>query len=773
MLAETTPLQHEGGAPEPAPHAVRGMALLAEGRAEEARAALRAATAAGDCRPETWLNLALAEAGAGDTDRALALIHNLQETQPDWDEPWLREAETLRAAGRSDPAVHAYEVTLQKNPRRVEALLGLAVFKLQRQDGFGAQKLTLRCCGIAPGHAQAWDALGLSLLLTGDHAAASAAFAEALRLGPHVLDYALHRADASLACGNAEAELARLEVAAFTDPLDPVAPTARGILLERLGRREDAICALQAATALAPDAPRPAAILGSLLARSHRGREAERALAHAIALDPGNSQLQNDRATVLMRLHRHAEAKQALETLIARDGPDVTTLCNLANVTVSLGQQDQAIAIARRAIALAPQAHLPWRALCNTLPYHEAIGGAALLTALGQCAALLPRPQEPSLSNTPEASRRLRIGLLSGSLRTHPVGWLTIAGLETLDPQSFELICLGHDAAPDPIALRFRAIASAWHATDGLDDAALCQFTRRLGIDILIDLGGYGDTGRLPACSRRLAPVQIKWVGMQNHSTGLPEMDWFITDRWETPPGLELFYTERLLRLQDGYVCYSPPPYAPDIGGLPAEVNGHITFGCFNNLAKITPTVIATWSSILRLVPNARMALKTHQFADQPTCDRLLAAFAAHGIAPDRLTLQGASSHRAFLNEYNGIDMVLDPFPYSGGLTTCEALWMGVPTLTLPGETFASRHSASHMSNAGLDDWIATDLTHYIDLAVAKSGDRTALAALRAGLRARVKAGPLCDAPRFGRNLGHALRHAWRHWCDNAAPDAP
>ena len=747
-----------------------GLALLAEGRPEEARVALRAAIIDGDTRPETWLNLALAEAGAGYADLARASMLQIQQRYPGWDEPRLRQAESLRAGGQHAAAELAYESTLAINPSRPEALLGLAVLKLQRQDGFGAQPLLLRCCSVAPGQSQAWDALGISLMLTGDKVAAEGAFAEAQRLDPAVLDYALHRVDAAVAADNAAAEMARLELATTANPLDPVSQTARGVLLERLGRRDEAICALQIATALSPGAVRPAAMLGGLLARSYRGLEAEQVLVHAIALDPLNSQLQNDYATVLMRLFRAAEARDALEALIARDGPDVTALCNLANVTISLGFQDRAVAIARQAIALAPAAHLPWRSLCNTLPYHAATGGAELSEALGRCAALLPRPADLNFTNTQDPERRLRIGLLSGSLRTHPVGWLTIGGLETLDPQKYELICLGYDAAPDPIALRYGAIASAWHPTDGLDDQELCQLTRGLGIDMLIDLGGYGDTGRMPACSRRLAPVQIKWVGMQNHSTGLPEMDWFITDRWETPGGYEGFYTERLLRLQDGYICYSPPAHAPDVGSLPALANGHITFGCFNNLAKITPTVIATWSSILHRVPNARLVLKTHQFSDKPTCDRLLADFRTHGIDPDRLTLRGASAHRTFLNEYNGIDMVLDPFPYSGGLTTCEALWMGVPTLTLPGETFASRHSASHMSNAGLEKWIARDLADYVELAVSRSRGIAGLTTLRQNLRAQVKASPLCDAPRFGRSLNQALRYAWQEWCRRALP---
>ena len=288
---------------------------------------------------------------------------------------------------------------------------------------------------------------------------------------------------------------------------------------------------------------------------------------------------------------------------------------------------------------------------------------------------------------------------------------------------------------------------------------------RELGIDILIDLGGYGDAARMPACAYRLAPVQIKWVGMQSHSSGLAEMDWIITDRWETPPELESVYSERPLRLPDGYVCYSPPPYAPDVVPLPALANGHITFGCFNNLAKVTPRVIATWCVVLHRVPNSRMVLKTQQFSD----DRRRSGYAMHlpraASAPERIELRGGSGHRAFMQQYNDIDIVLDPFPYSGGLTTCEALWMGVPTVAVPGEIFASRHSMSHLSNAGLADWVAPDLDAYVELAVAKAADIASLADLREGLRAQVKASPLCDAPRFGRNLGISLRAAWHDWC--------
>ena len=748
---------------------VRGMVQLANHRPEAALPALRQAVALGDTRPPTLLNLAIAEQQAGDTAHAFRLMRELERLLPDWDEPPLRRAEALRAAGQHSEAEQAYQHVLEINPRRESALLGLGGLLILRGDGEGARELLLRCCGIAPGRADTWDTLGIALLLTLDEKLAEAAFARAQELAPRIVEYGLHRVDAATAAGTEDTLMAWLDMVTEHDPLNAVLPMMRGALLERLGRVPEAIDAFEAATVLAPDASMPIKFLANLLARSHRLREAVAALRRAIELDPANRALPNALATVLFRLQSHAAARDELLAAIDRDGEQVHLLCNLANATTCLGLQEEGVALAHRAIALAPDATLPRRALCNTLPYRDGVTGTEVLAALHDISDRLPRDPPPAFTNAPHPDRPLIIGLLSGSLRTHPVGWLTVTGFETLDPTAFSIICLAQNGGQDWIAHRFRSLAREWHDVDTLSDPALAEKARALGIDILIDLGGYGDAARMTACAYRMAPVQIKWVGMQSHSSGLREMDWFLTDRWETPPALAQFYSERLLLLPDGYVCYSPPPYAPDVGPLPALANGHITFGCFNNLAKITPRVIATWSGILQRIPDARLVLKAHQFTDAPTVERIRAEFAAHGIPAARLQFRGPSGHRVFIGEYNDIDIVLDPFPYSGGLTTCEALWMGVPTVTLPGEIFASRHSMSHLSNAGLADWVAPDLAGYTELAVTKASDITALAALRSGLRAQVKASPLCDSPRFGRNLGNALRHAWCDWCDRAA----
>ena len=709
------------------------------------------------------LNQAIAEDRAGCPVRARRGFRALAAAHPDWAEPLARLGQSLRTAGRAEAAAAAYDAALDRDPLHPDALLARAALALGAGASARAHSLALSACGAHPEHADAWDLLGLVLQASGDHALAETAFAEASARAPDRLDLALRRVEAAVAAGTTAAALIAAERAAAADPLNPVKLAARALLAERDGQRGLAIEVAEAAAVLAPDHPGIARLLGGLLARSTRVAAAEAALARAVALNPADRALRNDHAATLMRLHRHAEAHAILSALLA-EGPDANILCNLANATANLGRQREALALASQAIALAPEPPLPRRTLANALPYSPGVTGAALLAAQQATAARLPRPVATApFANTPDPHRKLRLGLLSGTLRTHPVGWLTVAGFETLDPAGFETICLAPSPVEtDPIARRFRALAAGWEDTERLTDTALAARARERGVDILIDLGGYGDLGRMAACVHRLAPLQVKWVGMQTHSTGLPEIDAIVTDRWETPPGFERFYSERLLRLADGYVCYSPPPYAPEVAPAPASRNGFVTFGCYNNLAKITPDAIALWNRILAALPSARLILKTHQLADAATAAALRAAF----VAPARVETRPGSGHRAFLAQYNDIDIALDPFPYSGGLTTCEALWMGVPTIALPGEIFASRHSASHLCNAGLDEWVTDGAEAYLDRACAAAADLPALAVLRAGLRARTRASPLCDAPRFGRSLGAALRGLWREWCE-------
>ena len=739
-------------------YAVLGMAQLAAERWAEAQAALLRARALGDGSAATQLNLALAEDRLGLDGRAR--MRALLRHCPDWDEPPLRLAESFRRAGESVLAAAEYERTLECNPNRTEALLGLAVLCLGAGDPGRAQVLLLRCCGVAPRLAEAWDALGLALLATCDAAAAESAFAEAQRLAGDNVNIAVRRVQAACAAGATEAELARLEIATDRDPLDVAQLTARGVLLDRLGRCEEAADVLETAALLAPAAPLPAAALAHSLVHAGKFMQAVPALQRAAELAPRDIALRNDHAAALNRVHRYREGREILEALIAEHGERPALLCNLCNALVSLGMQREGVEVARRATVLAPELHLPWRTLASALSYCDGVSGAELLAASRQAGATLTRGGEVAPPRPAAGSGRLRIGLLSPNLRTHPVGWLTLAAFEALDPAAFELVCFAQAPSEDAVCRRFRAVASDWHRVIGQPAAAIAATVRAAGIDILIDLGGWGDQGMLAACALRPAPVQIKWVGTQTHSTGLAEIDFFVSDPRETPDGFEPLYSERLLRLPDGYACYSAPPLTPPVAALPADAAGAVTFGCFNNLAKITPAAVAAWAQVLRRVPGSRLLLKTHQFSDPVTAERTQARFAAHGVDPARIVTRGSSSHRAQLAMHGEADIVLDPFPYSGGLTTCEALWMGVPVVTMPGESFASRHSASHLHNVGLPDWVAPDVDAYVEMAVARAADLPALRRLRAELRPRMQASPLCDAPRFAAHFAAALRHA-------------
>jgi protein O-GlcNAc transferase len=260
----------------------------------------------------------------------------------------------------------------------------------------------------------------------------------------------------------------------------------------------------------------------------------------------------------------------------------------------------------------------------------------------------------------------------------------------------------------------------------------------------------------------------VSWLGYVG-TTGLSAMDYLIADRWEVPEGSKVYYRERVLRLPDGFLCYEAPPGLPEVEPLPGLRRRQVTFGSFNKPEKVNRAVVAVWADILHRAPQTRLLLKYLGFGDPGTCRHFEELFAARGIPRERLELQGHSPHAEHLRAYNQVDIALDPSPYSGGATTLEALWMGVPVITCPGETFAGRHSLSHLSNIGLTETIARDWSHYVELAVQLANDLPRLAKWRADLRPRMARSPLCDAPRFAANLMHTLRGVWRQWCEKSS----
>lgn len=366
----------------------------------------------------------------------------------------------------------------------------------------------------------------------------------------------------------------------------------------------------------------------------------------------------------------------------------------------------------------------------------------------------------------------LRVGLISSSFRQHPVGFLALAGLEQLDKSEFSITCYANQVGGDLYTERFRELSDRWRPSVHLNDEHLTSLMREDRIDILIEMSGHAAGHRLPVVARRVAPLQIKWIGGQFNTMGIDAIDYFLSDPIESPSSHDDLYFESIHRLPSVYACYEPPAAAPETSRLPALTNNHITFGSLNKLNKMSPETISLWSACLKAVPNSRLILQNEPFDDPNNIERAFALFAEHDIEASRIQCIGFTPHPDLFNTYHKIDIALDPHPYSGCLTTCEALWMGVPVVTLPGPTFAGRHSASFLNATGLSDWIADSEDGYINIIKEKCADLEALSELRKCLREQMRQSPLCNAELFGKDLGNALRIMWQEKAEKSRSQA-
>ena len=425
----------------------------------------------------------------------------------------------------------------------------------------------------------------------------------------------------------------------------------------------------------------------------------------------------------------------------------------------------------QRAIDLKPDFAEAHSNLLFVLNYLQARPRLALRDAARHYGELVTRKAAPfgNWLNSVDPGRRLQVGLVSGDLHNHPVGYFLEGLVANLDPERVRLIAYHTSAATDQLSARLKAHIPDWRQVKGSSDAKLAQQIRSDGIDILIDLAGHTAHNRLPVFARKPAPVQAGWLGYFA-TTGVPAMDYILVDPWAAPPNEDEQFTETPWRLPETRLCFTPPDTAVAVGPLPAlslsSSAGHVTFGCFSNLAKLNSAVLDVWVKVLIAAPATRLLLKSKQLGDAGTQQKLRAQFASRGIDGGRITLEGQSSRADYLAAYNRIDIALDTFPFPGGTTTAEGLWMGVPVVALRGDRLLSRQGESLLMNAGLQDWIASDSDDFVALALAKAGAIGELARLRAGLRQQVLASPLFDARRFATHFEAALRGMWTQWCE-------
>ena len=487
----------------------------------------------------------------------------------------------------------------------------------------------------------------------------------------------------------------------------------------------------------------------------------------AVQLKPDYSEAWNNLGLVYSNQNLRSRALACFEKAIQLRPGYAEVYNNLANVLKDLRRIDESVAAYRKAVDLKPGYVVAHSNLLQTIQYGETITLADLAAEHAEferryCAPL--RTEQRPFNVTRDPDRPLRIGFVSPDLGRHPVGYFLIGVIENFRSTDWEIVCYSNRIKVDELTQRFRAAAKGWRNVCQMDDTELAEEIREDRIDMLFDLTGHTSRNRLLAFARKPAPLQLNWAGYEG-TTGLDAIDYVVADRFEVPETAESAYCERILRMPDGYVCYEPPEYAPPVSSLPAQANGGITFGSFNNPAKITSKTIDLWGAVLSRVPNSRLVLKYAGFNDPAIADPLTREFAKRGINQGRIGLLGWSDHADSLAAYHKIDIALDTFPYNGCLTTCEAIWMGVPVVTLPGETFAARHSISLLSAAGATEAIARDFDDYVERAVRLASDIPRLAELRASLRDRTARSPLCDAVAFTKNLQDRLRAIWKEWC--------
>ena len=530
------------------------------------------------------------------------------------------------------------------------------------------------------------------------------------------------------------------------------------------GRLVDAVTGYRTALELDPANAIAWNNLGWTLQRQDRLDDALDAYQQALALEPGLLIARNNVGTI-HRLRGDPDSARAEYEEAMRASPrDALTHLNLGTVMLKQGEAETALDHFRKAVALAPQMEDAQRALLlalNFLPGVESAEAFAYYRAWGaRCAA---RVRRLPLRRATDPERRLRIGYVSPDFRAHAMSAFIEPALANHDTQSVEIFCYDNSPVHDAVSTRLRSFPTTWREIRNLDDDAAAALIQNDGIDVLVDLAGHTTGDRLELFARRPAPLQVSLLGYLN-TTGLDAIDYRICDVWSDPPGIaDRFHVEQLWRLPGSLWCFRPPDDAPAIAPLPALASGQVTFGSFNNFAKLNHAVTDAWAELLARCPGSRLIVAG--VPEGGARARFVARFSSRGIDASRIDIFDRLPLQAFREMHQRVDIALDPFPYAGGATTCESLWMGVPVVTMAGGFGFARSGASLLQCIDLGTHITEDADEYVACARRLAADLPALQVLRASLRERIRHSPLVDGRHFAARLEAAYRGMWRRRC--------
>jgi protein O-GlcNAc transferase len=723
---------------DPAMHSNLGNALKGLGRLDEAMASYRQAIALRGDFADAHCNLGIVLKERGELNEAIASYRRALAIKPDYVEAHNNLGNALRDGGKLDEASQSYRRAIAIRADFADAHSNLGNVLADRNELDSALESYRRALALNPDFTDAHRNLGDALRKLGRLDEATASYARALTLNPNFAE----------------------------------AHNNLGVTLKDRGKFPEAIASLRQALAIKPNYLEAHNNLGNVFRDQGAFDEAAASYRRALAIEPDYVEALNNLGTALGDQARFDEAIESFARVLALKPDFAEAHNNLANVLKHQGRLEEALESYERVVALRPDFAGAHSNLLLTQHYSDRISSAELFAAARRFGDKFAcRSAEASFPNDRSPGRRLRIGYVSGDFQQHPVGFLLARVLEAHDHKGFEIFCYANSANVDDVTERLKRAADHWRGIVGLSDADCAAMIQRDRIDILIDLSGHSAKNRLPMFALRPAPVQASWLGYFG-TTGLPGMDYSLMDSAAAPPGDERWFTEAIVRLPYGRFCYAPPDYAPDPVDPPLLKRGYVTFGSFNNVAKIGAGVVNLWAEVLRATPNSRLLLKWKSFDNEQTRGRLASALRAAGVAPERFELRGFSPHREMLAQYGDIDVALDPFPFGGGLTSCEALWMGVPVTTMPGDRPASRQTVGFLDLLGLGDCAARSPTEYVRCARALAADPERLRTLRHSLRSRMTKSPLCDGALFTPTLEAAFRALWNRWRAGEPPSA-
>jgi protein O-GlcNAc transferase len=716
-------------------HCDLGNTLRDQAKLDEAVAAYRRAIAIKPDYAQGYSNLGVTLAQQGKLDEAVAAYRQAVGLAPDLAATYSNLGNALKDQGRLEEAIAAYRKAVSIKPDLAEAHSNLGNALRDQGKPDEAVLAYREAIGIKPDYAEAYSNLGVALVDQGKLDDAVAAYRQAVGVEPDL-------------------------AAAYSN---------LGNALKDQGKLEEAIAAYRKAVSIKPDLAEAHSNLGNALRDQGRLDEAVLACRQAIGNRPDYAEAHCNLGNALRDQAKLDEAVLAYRQAI-RIKPDYAEAhSNLGAALVDQGKHDEAIAAFRQATEIKPDLAEAYSNLLLCLNYDDKWTAEHLFAAHREWDKRYGRQisRPTAYANDREVGRRLKIGYVSPDFRTHSVAHFVEPLLKEHDRQAVEVFCYAEVKRPDTVTTDLQGLADHWLATVGLSDDELAERIRADGIDILIDLAGHTAGNRLRVFARKPAPVQVTWLGYPN-TTGLAAIDYRLVDAVTDPAGEANAWTsETLVRLEDGFLCYGARKDAPE-PAVPSSLKiVTVTFGSFNNPAKLSAATLDVWATLLSRLPEARLLLKGEPFADAATRAFLLARLVERGVAAERIELVAwlpdAAAHLAL---YHRMDIALDPFPYNGTTTTCEALWMGVPVVTLRGDRHAGRVGASLLSQIGLTDLIADSVEEYVEIAVALAGNTGRLSDLRRVLRQRMAASPLCDGPAFARKLESAFRTTWQRWCE-------